>query len=259
MNAALLELAGVSKSFGRVVVADNLSLTIGPADLVGIVGPNGAGKSSLFGLIAGDLTPAAGQIVFAGVPVTKLNAAARSRLGIGRTFQVPKPFGAMTVFENVLVAAQQGSGVRGRPSYAAAADILQLTGLAADANSPAERLGLLSRKRLEVARALATRPQLLLLDEVAGGLTDPEVAQLIEIVVAIRDEGVAIIWIEHVVHALTATVQRLLCLYGGAFIGDGEPDEVLALPAVREVFLGTEVTTSLHEARPRAAVEREAR
>jgi branched-chain amino acid transport system ATP-binding protein len=259
MNTALLELAGVSKSFGRVVVADNLSLTIGPGDLVGIVGPNGAGKSSLFGLIAGDLAPAAGQIVFAGAPVTRLNPAARCRLGIGRTFQVPKPFGAMTVFENVLVAAQQGSGVRGRPSYAVAADILQLTGLAAEANNPAERLGLLSRKRLEVARALATRPKLLLLDEVAGGLTDPEVALLIEIVTAIRDEGVAIIWIEHVVHALTATVQRLLCLYGGAFIGDGEPDEVLALPAVREVFLGTEVTTSLHDAQPPTAVERDAR
>jgi branched-chain amino acid transport system ATP-binding protein len=258
MSTALLELSGVSKSFGRVVVADNLSLTIGPADLVGIVGPNGAGKSSLFGLIAGDLTPTVGQILFEGAPVTKLSAAVRCRLGVGRTFQVPKPFGAMTVFENVLVAAQQGSGLRGRPSYAAAADILQLTGLAADANNPAERLGLLSRKRLEVARALATRPKLLLLDEVAGGLTDPEVSQLIEIVTAIRDQGVAIIWIEHVVHALTATVQRLLCLYGGAFIGDGEPEEVLALPAVREVFLGTEVTTSLHGAEP-SAVKRDAR
>ncbi|MGN6793329.1 MAG: ABC transporter ATP-binding protein [Streptosporangiaceae bacterium] len=261
MSTALLELAGVSKSFGRVVVADNLSFTIGTANLVGIVGPNGAGKSSLFGLIAGDLAPTAGQVIFEGAPVTKLSAAARCRLGIGRTYQIPKPFGAMTVFENVLVAAQQGSGVRGRSSYAAASDILQLTGLAADANSPAERLGLLSRKRLEVARALATKPKLLLLDEVAGGLTDPEVAQLIQIVSAVRDEGVAIIWIEHVVHALTAAVHRLLCLYGGAFVGDGEPDEVLALPAVREVFLGTEVTTSLHlpDSQPSAAVERDAR
>ena len=246
MNTALLELTGLSKSFGRVVVADNLSLTVAPADLVGIVGPNGAGKSSLFGLIAGDLTPGSGQVIFEGAPITKLSAAARCRRGIGRTFQVPKPFGAMTVFENVLVAAQQGGGLRGRPSHAAAARVLKLTGLAQDANSPAERLGLLSRKRLEVARALATGPKLLLLDEVAGGLTDPEVVQLIEIVSAVRAEGVAIIWIEHVVHALTATVQRLLCLYGGAFIGDGEPDAVLALPAVREVFLGTEVTTSLH-------------
>jgi branched-chain amino acid transport system ATP-binding protein len=246
-GTALLELDSVCKSFGRVVVADNLSLTIGPGDMVGIVGPNGAGKTSLFGLIAGDLVPSSGEVLFAGSAVTRLGAPARCRLGIGRTFQVPKPFGAMTVFENVLVAVQQGAGLRRRPSYAAAAAVLERTGLSGDANSPAERLGLLSRKRLELARALATGPKLLLLDEVAGGLTDPEVAQLIQIVRAVRDEGVAVVWIEHVVHALTAAVHRLLCLAGGAVIGDGAPAEVLALPAVREVFLGTEVTASLHE------------
>ena len=177
--------------------------------------------------------------------MTHKDAAARCRLGIGRTFQVPKPFGAMTVFENVLVAVQQGGGLRRRQSYAAAAGVLDLAGLADDANSPAERLGLLSRKRLEVARALATRPSLLLLDEVAGGLTDPEVAELASIVRTVSADGVAILWIEHVVHALTATVSRLLCLAGGSIIGDGEPDAVLALPAVREVFLGTEVSASL--------------
>lgn len=242
----LLELTRVCKSFGRVVVADDLSLSIGAGDLVGIVGPNGAGKSSLFGLIGGDLAPDSGSIAFAGTTVTRKDAAARCRLGIGRTFQVPKPFGGMTVFENVLVAAQQGAGLRRRPSHAAAAAILARTGLAAHANSQAERLGLLSRKRLELARALATQPRLLLLDEVAGGLTDPEVAQLADIVRGISADGVAIIWIEHVVHALTTTVQRLLCLSGGSFIGDGQPDAVLALPAVREVFLGTEVTAALH-------------
>lgn len=244
-TTTLLELEGISRSFGRVVVADGLSLTVRPGDMVGIVGPNGAGKSSLFGLISGDLMPSGGRVSFAGTDVTRINSASRCRLGIGRTFQVPKPFGAMTVFENVLVAVQQGSQVRRRPSHAAAARVLDLTGLAADANVPAGRLGLLSRKRLEVARAIATSPRLLLLDEVAGGLTDPEVAQLVEIVRSIQADGVAVIWIEHVVHALTATVDRLLCLYGGAFIGDGRPDEVLALPAVREVFLGTEVSTSL--------------
>jgi branched-chain amino acid transport system ATP-binding protein len=244
-DMALLELDAICKSFGRVVVADNLSVAMGPGDLVGIVGPNGAGKSSLFGLIAGDLAPSSGEIRFAGAAVTKKDAAARCRLGIGRTFQVPKPFGAMTVFENVLVAVQQGAGLRRRASYAAAAAVLERTGLAADANAPAERLGLLSRKRLEVARALATGPRLLLLDEVAGGLTDPEVAQLGDIVRSVSAAGVAIIWIEHVVHALTATVDRLLCLAGGSIIGDGEPAAVLALPAVREVFLGTEVSTSL--------------
>ena len=244
-TTTLLELDKISKSFGRVVVADGMSLAIGPGELVGIVGPNGAGKSSLFGLIAGDLRPSAGEIVFAGEKVTKKDAAARCRLGIGRTFQVPKPFGGMTVFENVLVAAQQGASMRRRQSHAAAAGVLELTGLAGDANSPAERLGLLSRKRLEVARALATKPKLLLLDEVAGGLTDPEVVQLAGIVRAVSATGVAIVWIEHVVHALTATVGRLLCLYGGSIIGDGEPTAVLALPAVREVFLGTEVSAAL--------------
>ena len=250
---ALLLLDAISKSFGAVVVADRLSLAIGPGDMAGIVGPNGAGKSSLFGLIAGDLTPSAGEIIFAGRPITRLDAAARCRLGIGRTYQVPRPFGGMTVFENVLVAVQQGAGLRRKPSYAAAGGVLERTGLAADANVPAERLGLLSRKRLEVARALATSPRLLLLDEVAGGLTDPEVAQLAAIVRDISAEGVAIIWIEHVLHALTSTVHRLLCLAGGSFIGDGEPGEVLALPSVREVFLGTEVTASLH--RPTAATD----
>ena len=241
----LLELDAVSKSFGRVVVADQLSLRVTEGEMVGIVGPNGAGKTSLFSLISGDLEPDSGQVRFGGAVVTRQGAAARCRLGIGRTYQVPRPFGAMTVFENVLVAVQQGAGLRRRASYARAAEILGLAGLAAEANSAAERLGLLQRKRLELARALATRPRLLLLDEVAGGLTDPEVAQLVEIVGAIRADGVAIIWIEHVVRALTATVGRLLCLAGGTFVGDGSPAEVLALPAVREVFLGTEVTTSL--------------
>ena len=244
-GTALLELEGVTKSFGRVVVADDLSFTVGSGDIVGIVGPNGAGKTSLFGLIAGELAPAAGEITFGGARITRLDQAARCRLGIGRTFQVPRPFGHMTVFENVLVAVQQGAGLRRRASYAAAADVLDRAGLGADANLPAERLGLLQRKRLELARALASGPRLLLLDEVAGGLTDPEVAQLVGIVRSIRAEGIAVIWIEHVVRALTAAVERLLCLAAGSFVGDGRPAEVLANPAVREVFLGTEVTTSL--------------
>jgi len=242
----ILDAVGIRQRFGALVVLDGVDFAVGERDAVGIVGPNGAGKTTLLNVLSGALRPTGGRVSLRGRDVTNRSAAARCRLGIGRAHQVPKPFGAMTVFENVLVAAQQGSGRRGRASYAAAADILDLTGLAADANNPAERLGLLSRKRLELARALATKPKLLLLDEVAGGLTDPEVAQLVKIVNAVRAEGVAILWIEHVVHALTATVHRLLCLYGGAFIGDGEPDDVLALPAVREVFLGTEVTASLH-------------
>ena len=201
MTDPLLELDHVTKRFGRIVIAEDLSFAVGPGDTVGIVGPNGAGKTSLFGLISGDLSPGAGDISFAGRTVTKLDAAA--------------------------------------------VDALERCGIPGQANVPAERLGLLQRKRLELARALASRPTLLLLDEVAGGLTDPEVAQLVEIVRGVNAEGTAVIWIEHVVRALTAVVDRLICLAGGAVIGDGTPAAVLAEPAVREVFLGSEVTASL--------------
>src|SRR5229473_4570234 len=180
MTSPLLELDQVTKRFGRVVIAEKLSLSVGAGDTVGIVGPNGAGKTSLFGLISGDLSPAAGHISFAGRTVTRLDSATRCRLGIGRTYQVPRPFTDMTVFENVLVAAQQGAGLRRRASYASAIGALERAGMTGEANLPAARLGLLQRKRLELARALASQPRLLLLDEVAGGLTDPEVAQLVE-------------------------------------------------------------------------------
>jgi len=245
MTSPLLELDHLTKRFGRVVIAEDLSFTVGQGEVVGIVGPNGAGKTSLFGVISGDLTPDAGEIRFAGRAVTKLDAASRCRLGVGRTYQVPRPFADMTVFENLLVAAQQGGGLRRRASYAAAVEALELTSMSAQANTPAERLGLLQRKRLEMARALATQPTLLLLDEVAGGLTDPEVAQLVQIVRQVNAQGIAVIWIEHVVRALTPVVSRLICLAGGAFVGDGEPAAVLANPAVREVFLGTDVTAAL--------------
>jgi branched-chain amino acid transport system ATP-binding protein len=245
MTSPLLEIDHVSKRFGQVVIADDLSLAIGQGDIVGIVGPNGAGKTSLFGLISGDLVANAGEIRFAGRVVTGLDAAARCRLGVGRTYQVPRPFADMTVFENLLVAAQQGGGMRRRASYAAAVEALDRTGMTGQANVPAERLGLLQRKRLELARAMATQPKLLLLDEVAGGLTDPEVAQLVEIVRGVNADGIAVIWIEHVVRALTAVVSRLICLAGGTFVGDGDPATVLADPAVREVFLGTDVTAAL--------------
>jgi len=245
MNDSLLELDRVTKRFGRVVIAEDLSLAIGPGDIVGIVGPNGAGKTSLFGLISGDLLPDAGDVRLAGRAVTRLDAAARCRLGVGRTYQVPRPFADMTVFENLLVAAQQGGGLRRRASYAAAVEALERAGISGQANVPAERLGLLQRKRLELARALATQPTLLLLDEVAGGLTDPEVAELVEIVREVNASGTAVIWIEHVVRALTAVVSRLICLAGGKFVGDGEPAAVLADPMVRELFLGTDVTAAL--------------
>jgi branched-chain amino acid transport system ATP-binding protein len=238
MSDPLLRLEGVSKRFGRVLVADRLDLTVGAADAVGIVGPNGAGKTTLFGMISGDLRPDGGDVLLSGRRVTDLPASARCRLGLGRTYQVPRPFEHMTVFENVLVAVHQGGQLRGRAATGRAGEVLAGTGLLPLANVAAGRLTLLQRKRLEIARALGTGPRLLLLDEVAGGLTDPEVEELVDIVRQLRAEGLAVIWIEHVVHALTRTVDRLICLAGGAFVADGTPDEVLASAAVREVYLG---------------------
>jgi branched-chain amino acid transport system ATP-binding protein len=237
---ALLELVHISKRFGGVVVADDVSLSVEPGAAIGVVGPNGAGKTTLFGVISGDVRPDAGQIVFEGSVVNRLDPAARCRLGIGRTYQIPKPFERMSVFENVLVAAQQGARARGAESHGRAISALERSGLLDKANRSAGSLGLLDRKRLELARAIATGPSLLLLDEVAGGLTEPEMRALVDVIVAIRKDGTAVVWIEHVVRALVGTVDRLLCLSAGVFIADGEPRAVLDSPAVREVYLGTE-------------------
>jgi branched-chain amino acid transport system ATP-binding protein len=237
----LLELEEVTKRYGQLLVTDQVSLQVDEGALLGMVGPNGAGKTTLFGIISGDVRPDAGRVVFDGTTLNRLDPAARCRLGIGRTYQVPRPFGGMTVFENVLMAAQQGGRLRGRESRQTAASVLGRAGLERVANRAAETLGLLDRKRLEVARALATRPRLLLLDEVAGGLTDPEVVELMGVVRSIQKEGVAIIWIEHVVRALMDTVDRLVCLASGRLVADGAPAAVLSDPAVREVYLGTDV------------------
>ena len=245
----LLELASVSKRFGSIVVADSLSLTLRGGDAVGMVGPNGAGKTSLFSLISGDLSPNSGEVRFEGRPVTRLDPAERCRLGIARTYQVPRSFEHMTVFENVLVAAHRGARLRGGDAADLAAGVLEETHLREAANWPASRLGLVQRKRLELARAMGSRPRLLLLDEVAAGLTEPEVAGLVEVVEGIRARGIGVIWVEHVVRALVGVVDRLICLAGGRFIGDGEPLAVLASPAVKEVFLGT----SYSEAQSRRA------
>jgi branched-chain amino acid transport system ATP-binding protein len=238
---ALLELTGVSKRFGRITVAEGLSLRFSAGETVGIVGPNGAGKSTLFGIIAGDVRPDAGEVRFDGRSLARLDPAARCRLGIARTYQVPRPFQAMTVYENLLVAAYRGGQLSRAAGYELAARTLEETGLVKEANQPAGRLGLLQRKRLELARALATRPRIVLLDEVAGGLTDPEVAQLVEIVALVRQRSVAVVWVEHVVHALTSAVSRIICLSGGRLIAEGDPKDVLANPEVKEVYLGADV------------------
>ncbi|MDA8081134.1 MAG: ATP-binding cassette domain-containing protein [Actinomycetota bacterium] len=239
-NTPLLELVGIVKRFNKVSVAEGLAFSVAEGEAIGIVGPNGAGKTSLFGVISGELREDAGEIRLAGELLNKRDSADRCRMGIGRTHQIPRPFQQMTVFENVLVAAHQGAGLKGRAAADLAASVLYETGLYDVANRLAGRLGLLHRKRLEVARALATKPRILLLDEVAGGLTDPEVDELITIVLSARKSGMAVIWIEHAVRALVETVDRLICVAGGLIIGDGKPAQVLAMSEVKELFLGTE-------------------
>jgi len=234
----LLRLRGVSKQFGRVVVATDLDLQVHPGQALGIVGPNGAGKSSLFSMVSGDLRPDSGSVWLDGRDVTGVPAFERTRAGIGRTYQVPRPFEHLTVFENVLVCCHQGAGRRRREAWGLAGEVLERTGLRDEANLPAGRLGLLQRKRLEVARALGTAPRLLLLDEVAGGLTEPEVAELVDVVRGIVEQGLAVVWIEHVVHALVETVERMVCLAGGRLVADGAPLEVLRDDEVRELYLG---------------------
>jgi branched-chain amino acid transport system ATP-binding protein len=235
----MLQLSRVSKRYGAVVVADGIELAVAEGEALGIVGPNGAGKTSLFGIIAGTVPLDAGRVLFRGAEVTRLPPARRCRMGMARSFQVPQPFGGMSVLENLLVAAAfGGSGGRERAMIARCLAILERCGLAEQADRRAGSLTLLDRKRLELARALATEPRLLLLDEVAGGLTQPECAVLVELVREVLAAGVAILWIEHVVRALLAVVGRLVVLHGGRFIAEGEPEAVMRSPAVTEVYTG---------------------
>lgn len=246
----LLHLDGITKSFGKVTVARDLTLLVQPGEALGIVGPNGAGKSSLFSMISGDLRPDGGAVRLDGREITDVQPHARTRAGVGRTYQVPRPFEHLTAFENVLVCAHQGAALKGRQAQAHAMEVLERTGLAGLANTPGGRLSLLQRKRLEVARAVATSPRLLLLDEVAGGLTEPEVLELVAVIKDLHAGGLSVVWIEHVVHALVKTVSRMVCLAGGDLVADGEPMAVLADRRVRELYLGGGPEAGLSEEEP---------
>jgi branched-chain amino acid transport system ATP-binding protein len=234
----ILRLAGVSKRFGAVVVADNINLDVAQGEALGIIGANGAGKSSLFNLITGVVTPDTGTISLAGADVTKVSLRNRCVAGIGRSFQIPRPFESLTVFENLLVAAQYGRDNGEIGATELCGSILERTGLSQHANTLAGKLTLLNRKRLEMARALATQPNIVLLDEIAGGLTEAECHELVEFIRQVNQEGVTIVWIEHVVHALMSVVSRLVVLEFGRKIADGEPNAVMADPAVRRSYLG---------------------
>ncbi|GLW27590.1 ABC transporter ATP-binding protein [Actinoplanes regularis] len=229
---------GLSKRFGDLVVLDDVDFSVAAGDAVGIVGPNGAGKTTLLNLLAGSLRPNAGTITLDDQDITTTSPAIRCRRGIGRAMQIPRPFAGLTVLENVLVGASYGAGLRGQHAYRHCAEVLDTCGLIELANRRADSLGLLHRKRLELARALATGPRILLLDEIGGGLTDAEAVDLVATVRKLRERGIGVVWIEHIVHVLVQAVDRLVCMDAGRIIADGDPQAVLSDAVVVDAYLG---------------------
>jgi len=238
--AAILRLDQLAKSFGAVKVADDLGYELAAGEALGVIGPNGAGKTSMFNLITGTLVPDEGRVHFDGQDVTGHSAARRCRAGMARSFQVPQPFSGMTVFENALIAATQAAGLFGKEAEGHCLTVLDQTGLLDKANTLAGGLTLLQRKRLELTRALCAKPKLLLLDEIAGGLTEAECTSLVQTIKDIHASGVSIVWIEHVVHALLAVVDRLIVIDFGKKIAEGEPEAIMQSPDVQEIYLGIE-------------------
>ena len=239
-NSILLEARGLSKAFGALRVVQDVSFDVRAGEVLGILGPNGAGKTTLFNLVSGDLRIDSGELMFAGQSLVGQPSNRRCRIGIGRTYQIPRPYVGMTTFENLLVAASFGGGKTETESYAFCAQILRDCELIDKANRSAGSLTLLDRKRLELARALASAPKLLLLDEIAGGLTDEEGQALVKLIRRIRDRGVTIVWIEHVLHALLAVADRMMVLNFGEKIAEGAPADVIQDADVRRVYMGIE-------------------
>jgi len=236
--ADILQVRGLSKSFGAIQVAGEIDFDVAEGEILGVIGPNGAGKTSLFGMLSGHVAPSSGKVVFRGADITGLVTHDRARLGIARTFQVPRPFGQMTVFDNLRVAATFAGGLHGAEATAWIERMLATTGLTRYADTLAGRLPLLVRKRHELARALAMRPKLLLIDEVAAGLTESEVNEFIDIVRRIRSMGITVVWIEHVIRTMLTATDRLMALAGGKVLAIGSPRDVIQLPQVKRVYLG---------------------
>jgi len=234
---ALLEVAALRKRFGAIIVADSVTFSLAPGECLGMIGPNGAGKSSIFNLIAGTIAPDGGTIRFADRDLTGVASHLRARLGIVRAFQIPQPFPHLTVYENVLAAASFGAGLSGSQAQASALEVLAAMGLVGKAEMLAGQLPLLDRKRLELAKAVASAAKLLLLDEIAAGLTEPEVEELVALIGSLKTDH-SIIWIEHIPHALRAVADRILVLHFGRAVLEGPPAEVMKSALVREIYMG---------------------
>ncbi len=237
---SLLEIKGVSKRFGGVQALSQVEFQVEEGEILGLIGPNGAGKTTLFNLISGTLPPDSGRIVFAGRELTGLRAHQVCGLGIARTFQVTRPFAKMTCLENVLVPLVEAPGApKGARREQRALELLEMTSLADKAGLEAQHLNLIDKKRLELARALATGPRLILLDEVLGGLNTLEMDQALNLIGLIRDRlGITIVWIEHIMGAIMSLSERILVLDQGRLICQGAPQEVARDPQVITAYLG---------------------
>ena len=233
----LLEARGVTMKFGAFVAVSNADLSLDDGEIVGLIGPNGAGKSTFFNCLAGDLTPSGGRVSFAGVDVTAAPPEEHARLGIGRTFQVPATFEDMTILDNVMVGAFLRHPHR-NDARDAAARALEFAGLAHLASQPARSLGTPGRKRLEIARVLASEPRVILLDEALAGLTPAEIQSAIALVRRIHERGTTLIIVEHIMEVIISLTRRVLVFNQGRTIANGAPREVINDPAVIEAYIG---------------------
>jgi branched-chain amino acid transport system ATP-binding protein len=236
----ILTVNHLTKSFGKLYAVNKLSFEVKKGEILGIMGPNGAGKTTVFNLISGAMSPDSGAIEFEGREITRESPANRCRKGIGRTYQIPRPFDNLSVLENLLVGAVHGGGLSEKRGKEISLDILRLIDLYHLKDYLAGPLPLLDRKRLELGRALATQPSLILLDEIAGGLTEKESDQVLGIVKKIREQGITIVWIEHILTMMAEGADRLLVISEGRFLQCGHPSEVMCSPEVLECYLGVE-------------------
>ncbi len=239
MEAPILSVEELTKNFGGLVAVNNLTFNVKEHEALGLMGPNGAGKTTVFNLIYGVYPPTSGKIVFKDGTINGLPPHKVCQLGIARTHQIPRPFSTMDVKTNLMVAAMYGRGLAGAEAKKTVDEVLELSELTVQRDKIAKDLTLLDLKRLELARALSTKPQLVLLDEIAGGLTEEEIPELMKILRTLRETGITIILIEHVMTVLLKAVERVVVLNEGKKLFEGGPDEVLKTQSVVEAYFGS--------------------
>lgn len=237
---AVLQVQDIGISFGNNHVLKSLTFDVRQNEILGVIGPNGAGKTVMLNILTGIVQPTKGEIFFKGKNITAKTITERCIMGFGRTFQVPRPFEKMTVFENVIVGGVYGGQIGEKEGRKRAHELIEMTGLGEKKEWFAGKLGLLDRKRLEIARALASHPKILLFDEVAGGLTESEVDNILTIVKKIKEQGISIIWIEHVLQIMREGTDRILLLAEGSNLICGSPEEVMQSKQVQDVYLGAD-------------------